>query len=336
MINQTSITSLINTLEKGGKRAQTGEIRLFGGKEYKKMGDGNWVPVVHKEQQQLDAMEAKKEVSPKQKLENKLSEKTDISHAQQSLENLRNGAIIEGVETRSGKPVFTNIEQALAHGCNANDMRELGNMHYDYAEKLSGTIERMVASGEKPEKALTDIATFHSKIGKMFIKQAAHIDDRNVKKSVVMMGHADAAEINTADFAIEHQSASNEGYWLDHMHNVMADYQYGDEPRVIHLNNGELYLVQVDDGMYSGTFKKITIVDDGQLIDNAKVRLERMTLPTLVQFCMAKGWLRPAEKPVNPVHVEELASKLEAPMMMVESELDKKIRILELLSKLTS
>jgi hypothetical protein len=58
---------------------------------------------------------------------------------------------------------------------------------------------------------------------------------------------------------------------------------------------------------------------------------------------MAKEWIKRVDLPVYPEPIQEdylemdrLSNILEAPMPQIESELDKKIRILELLSKLTS
>lgn len=330
--------SLVESLEKGGKPAQVGETRLFSGKEYKKMGDGNWVPVVHKEEKQIEAMESKKEKSPKQMLMDKLDDKTLVTHAQQHLEDLKGGHLIESKPTRSGKPVFSNVEQALANKYSPEDFREVGNMYYDRAERMSKIIERMDASGQKPEKSLNEIAKINLKLGKQFLNQANHIEERKdkVNKSVVGMVHQDGAEINTASFAIENQASRDEGYWLDYLQEAMSNYEYGDEPKEFPMDRGTLYLVKVDDGMYSGTFKLSSNVEDGVMYDNAKVRIERMTLPSLIQFCIAKEWLNPVEIQPEPATMENVAMKLEAPIMPEPSNIDKKIMILQLLDKLTS
>ncbi len=334
--------SLIETLEKGGKPATIGETRLFGGKEFKKMGNGEWVPVVHQEEKQLEAIDSKKEKTPKQKLVDKLDEKTMITHAEQHLSDLKHGAILKDVQTRSGKPVFTSVDSALSSGYTPEDFREVGNVYYDRAERMGKIVERMEGTGQKPEKSLQDIAKLNLKMAKMFINQANHLEDRKVKtamnKSIIHTGYNDASEINTASFATELTNAKNEGYWLEYMHNTMDGYEYGDIPREIALDTGTLYLVKVDDGIYTGIFKTIDPVDNGELIDNAKVRLERMTLPSIVQFCLSKEWIKlQSEEPVEvPVTEMALADKLEAPPMPQGSTVEQRIMILQLLDKLMS
>lgn len=338
-----TINKLIESLEKGGKPAQVGETRVFGGKEYKKMASGDWIPVVHQEQKQLDAMDSKKEMTPKQSLEAKLSEKTSMSQAEKHLHDLKNQTVIEGKETRTGKPMFTNVDHALAHGYTPQDFREVGNFLYDRAQSLANNIERMKESGAKVEPALEKLKDYNSKIGQQFIRQANRIDDRQaktaaaVKKSTVMMGHADGAEIETSSYSIDEKASD---HWLEYFHNCMDGYNYGDTPRDLLLDAGTLYLVKVEEGLYSGVFKSSTIVEDGMLEDNAKVRIERMTLPSLIQFCKAKEWIKPM-RDVSPlqdeVKVEQLNQALIAPPIEpqpVESDMDKRIRMLELINKL--
>lgn len=338
------INKLIESLQKGGKPAQVGETRVFGGKEYKKMGSGDWVPVVHPEQKQLEAMESKKEMTPKQSLEAKLSEKTSMTQAEKHLHDLKNSAIVEGKKTRSEKPMFTSVDSALAHGYDAQDFREVGNFYYDRAQSLANQIERMKDTKQKVEPALEKIKEHNLRLGKQFISQANRIDDRQAKtkqavaKSTVMMGHADAAEIETSNYSMDEKASKD---LLESFHNFMDGYQYGDVPREIPLDTGILYLVKVEEGLYSGVFKSNTIVDNGSLEDNAKVRIERMTLPSLIQFCKAKEWIKPM-KDVTPLDIpekiEQLNQALIAPVAPiiepVESDMDKRIRMLELINKL--
>lgn len=336
------IESLIEKLEKGGKPAMVGETRNFGGTDYKKMGDGNWVRVEHKEETKLKEMESQKEKTPRQNLEAKLEAKTQISVPQKHLNDLENSPVVENKQTRSGKPMFTQVEGALANGYTPEDFREVGNMFYDRAQKTAEMVKRMEDAGQTPDPAFAKIQKLNAKMGKLFIAQASHIEDRNKKtakmtKSIVMLGHADSAEINTASAAVE-LKVGLEDSLLKRLYSMMDGYEYGETPRMIVLDAGHLYLVKVEEGLYTGAFKRITPVQDGALIDNEKVRLERMTLPALAQFCIVKDWYRPeALKPapiqLEPVpSVEPLIAKLEAPT--IESDLDKKIRMLTLIDKL--
>lgn len=338
----TSYENQMEELTKGGKPAMAGEIRTFGGKQFQKMGDGNWKPYVHPEEKQLEAEKNKnKVVSLTDKLKNKIADKKQVSASEQHLTDLTNQVVVPDQKTRSEKPMFTRVEEALSHGYEAADFREVGNFFYDRAQKMANNIEQLKNAKQQVDPNFEKIKTMNMKYSKAFISQANHVDDRHAKtkamtKSVVMMGHADGAEIDTAKFAVEQQASKDQGYWLEYIHGVMDGYQFGDVPRVIPMALGDLYLVKVDDGMYSGTFKRITHVEDGILEDNAKVRIERMTIPSLIQFCLAKGWMENVE-PVQallPEPMNVLTTKLEAPIEPVDSTLDKKIRMIELLTKL--
>jgi 8-oxo-dGTP pyrophosphatase MutT (NUDIX family) len=300
--------SLVDTLEKGGKPAMVGEVRNFGGKDYQKLGNGEWKPVVLKEEKQLEAEQNKnKVVSLAEKLKNKISEKKEILHSEKHLHDIKNQAVIEGQQTRSEKPMFTSVDAALAHGYEATDFREVGNFFYDRAQKMAENISKLEQTKQQVDPNFEKIKKENLRISRAFLGQANRIDDRQakVKKSVVSMGHADAAEINTADYAIDRKMAL-QTEWLDRIQNVMAGYEYGNEPRVILMDKGELYLVKVNDGLYSGLFKTVVNTDDGQMIDNAKVRIERMTLPSLVQFCLAKEWIE-AFKELSPADQSGMA-----------------------------
>lgn len=330
----------MENLIKGGKPAQVGEVRNYGGTDYKKLGNGEWAPVVHAEEKQLQAEESKKVVSLTSKLKAKVDEKNTISQTEKHLHDMKNQTVIEGKETRSGKPMFTNVESALAHGYEVTDFREVANVFYDRAQKMADNIAKLEAAKQKVDPNLEKIKKENMKAFRSFVGQALRIEDRQkkVKKSVVGMAHLDGAEVNTADFAIEHALA---GEWLDRVQGIMEGYQFGDEPRVIYMDEGDLHLVKVDDGMYSGAFKKMSYIDGETLWDNAKVRIERMTLPSLVQFCMAKEWIKPMKEVNTAPAMESLAVKLEAPVQPpppspVESQVDKTLRFMELMTKLLS
>jgi 8-oxo-dGTP pyrophosphatase MutT (NUDIX family) len=338
--------SLTESLEKGGKPAQIGEVRNFGGTDYQKMGNGDWRPVVHPEEKKINEIQSKekKEKTPVQKLTDKLEDKNTVTMAEKHMHDLKNGAVVEGKKTRSGKPVFTTVDGALANGYTAEEFREVGNMFYDRAEQLKKLIDRAEQSGSKTEQTFVKIVKMNSQLGKQFIRQGNIISDRQaktekMKKSTVHMGHNDAASINTADYAMEHKQ-SLESEWLERLQNVMEGYAYGEVPRIVMMDKGDLYLVKVEDGLYSGIFKTITPVEDGVLEENAKVRIERMTLPSIVQFCLAKEWIRDLRDVTpEPAQVEHLIHALEAPanpIIPVESELDKKIKLVGLMAKLLS
>lgn len=334
---------LLNNLEKGGKPAQVGEIRDFSGVQYQKMADGNWKPYIHPEEKKLEAEQNKnKVVSLTDKLKTKIEEKKQVSASEQHVSDLQNQGVVPNQKTRSEKPMFTNVDQALSSGYSAQDFREVGNFFYDRAQKMAENIDKLKSTKQEVDPNFEKIKKINMQYAKAFISQANHIDDRQtktkagMKKSIMHMGHNDTAEVNTASYAIELDAARDEGWWLEHIHNIMEGYQFGDIPRMVTLPKGDLYLVRVDDGMYSGLFKQITPVENGVLEDNAKVRLERMSLPTLINFCLAKEWLNPIPPPQPPQiePIQNLTVALQAPVE--PSQIDKKIQILELLNKLVN
>jgi len=95
--------------------------------------------------------------------------------------------------------------------------------------------------------------------------------------------------------------------------------------------------------MYSGLFKHV----NQEMQDNAKVRIERMSIPSLIQFCMAKEWISAPvieqKAFINEEQISALNEKLQAnnkpeqlpiPVQPIESEMDKRIKLMELISKL--
>lgn len=338
--------SLTEQLEKGGKPAQVGEMRNFGGRSFQKMANGEWKPVVHAEEKQLEQEQNKnKVVSLTDKLKAKVAEKNEISESEKHLHDLKNQVVVDGQETRSGKPMFTKLDAALAHGYDSTDFREAGSFFYERAQKMTENIAKLESTGQKVDPKFEEIKKLNLKMAKQFLNQANHVDERKAKtamhKSSIHIGHADAAEIETGSFANEHKH-SMESDWLERMYALMDGYQFGEVPRVMPLDKGDLYLVKVDDGIYSGIFKTIKNVDGGIQEDNAKVRLERMTLPTMVQFCLAKEWIETyKQEKLEPEQAERLLEVLEDPTIAMpieptEHPLDRKIKILELLEKLTN
>lgn len=353
LFDETDSHCECGAIKKGGKPAAPGEVRNFGGQNFQKMSDGTWKKVVSKEEKQLENEQNNKVVSLTQKLKNKIADQKEILTSEKHLNDLKNQVVVENEETRSGKPVFTNIDSGLSHGYDAADFREVGNFFYDRAQKMADNIEKLKATGQEVDRNFPKIQKENLRISRAFISQANHIDDRHAKtkkmaKSTTMMAHQDAAEINTADFALENK-LSLESKWLNIIQSAVDGYQYGDVPRAVSLDDGELFLVKVEDGMYSASYKKISPVPEGELADNAKVRMERMTLPTLVQFLIAKEWIKNEQPlPEESPSIEPMAQLSSSPIIdVVEphprnclcpqcgiSREDYRLKVLELLDKL--
>lgn len=322
-----SITDLMDKLEKGGEGSG-------------KKGHTTFHPNESKHSEMLETSE-------------------EGSVYEKEMQKLTNGSILEGVQLKSEKPVFLNVHAATAHGYTIEDYNEAGNLFYEKAKAIGDKAQQMRDIKKVPPPEMMKIRDFHLKQARNFSNMAEKVHNRQidtkkvvreqskkraglVKKSEVHMGHQDAATIDTAKFSQENQ-ASMDSYLYERISNIMAGFEYGDEPRIVGLDAGsELHLVKVEDGLYTGVCKKATQVEGGELLDNAKVRLERMTIPAIVQFCIAKQWanaktdvIQPVPPPVEAIqHLNVVLSDPAPPQ--VESELDKKIRMLELLYKLTS
>lgn len=308
-------------------------------------------------------------------LANKLVETNPFK---EHLHKLENGAIFEGHELRSGKPLYLSVDQAMAHGYSPDDYKEAGSFHYEKSQNMSHQIEKIKALGKTPPAEMEKIVKFHQKQFKQNFNMAekthkrmsdteAAISGRKkdanakakeaVKKSVVSMGLGDSAEVDTSKFALE-QKLSQESHWAHTIHEVMNGFQYGDAPRVVMIDAGDLHLVKVDDGMYSGYLRLVNFVDASEggpsqaMEDNAKVRIERMTVPSLIQFLMAKEFIHPPKAPVqmapNPIialtdklnesmTLEPLSESMAPPMdqpVVVRTSMGERIRMLELIDKL--
>lgn len=313
--------SLTEKLEKGGKPAQIGETRTFSGKQYKKMADGKWEPVVHKEEKQLEQIESQKVQSLTSKLTEKVDEKTQLSQAEKHYNDLKNQTIIEGKTTRSEKPMFSTVDSALAHGYKPEDFREVGNLFYERAQSIAGNIEKLERTGQKVDPFYEKIKKENINRSRQFMNQANVIERRQDKTKV------------NKSMDIQN-SFSNE--WMERFTNTMSDYQYGESPRVIPMDQGDLYLVRVEDNTFTGMFKSIE--DGSQSQNNEKVRLERMTIPLLVQHCLSKGWITPIDvnPGIDPQQATALTETLQAPVSSEPQIVDRKLEILRLLDKLTN
>jgi 8-oxo-dGTP pyrophosphatase MutT (NUDIX family) len=232
------------------------------------------------------------------------------------LHKLENGAIVEHQELKSGKPMYLSVDQAMAHGYTPDDYREAGNIHWDKAQGMSKQIEKIRQLGKEPPPEMTKIVKFHERQFKQMHnmaektqkrateteaaikerKSAAAAKAKEVKKSVVMLGQADGAEVDTGKFTQEH--STNLSDWEAKIYNMMQGYSYGEIPRSLNLDKGIMHLTKVDDGMYSGYITLVHDVpgEDQPMLDTAKVRIERMSAPSLAQFLLAKEYVLP-----NPV-----------------------------------
>lgn len=295
------------------------EYKLKFGKDYesvKKGGEGSGV----KGHQTFNATQ--------NNVSNLASKLADPDPFKSHLSKLTTAPILEGEELKSGKPVYNNIDQAMAHGYTAEDYTEAANIHYEKMMSIDNQIKKIKMLKHPVPPEMNKILKFHEQQFKQQHNMAKVVNKRHaqtgkvldrqkkvseatreadkfiaekkakesqdfkysskVKKSVVMMGQQDAAEVDTGKFAQEHYKDLSG--WIEHISNVMNGYNYGDTPREVSIDKGTLYLTKVDDGMYSGFVK---LMGPEMMEDNAKVRIERMTVPSLAQFMLAKEYILP-------------------------------------------
>jgi hypothetical protein len=159
-------------------------------------------------------------------------------------------------------------------------------------------------------------------------------------------------DISTSDFA----QSNDHGHaaMMERLYSEMDGFDFADEPRTIHVGSkGYLVLAKVDDGIYSGAFTK---TNDG-MEDHARVRIERQTIPELVQFMVAQEWIpnpvlvaptdtvtEMAQGGPAPEQYAALNSALTAPAPIaiqappsiapIIDPMEQRLRMLELISKL--
>lgn len=295
-------------------------------------------------------------ISLKDKLKTKNSGAKEkiVTKLDEHLNKLTEGAVLENAQTESGKPIFSNMEHATAHGYTVDDHNDAMNHHYDLAQKMSDKISQLESAGHKMPESAHKIKDFHNKKfrehfrtgQKLADRQAKMEEAKKVKKSSTQMGHHESPDLNTGDFATSYVNAKDDGSWLEQLYGLMDGYDYGDAPRELMLDKGMLSLVKVDDGQYTGYFRRH---EDG-MEDNAKIRIERINLPELVQLLMAKEYVIPMlnelaepeelEKEgvpslgqMTPMETSE-DMELALPEPIVESNVDRKLEMLRLISKL--
>jgi hypothetical protein len=147
---------------------------------------------------------------------------------------------------------------------------------------------------------------------------------------------AQGSAIETANYAIE-DSASSE--WQGLFSSVMADFNYGDAPREIFLDNGySINLVKVDEGLYSGYIRRRVDWDGESKLEENVGKVEKLTIPTIIQYCKAKEYIAlvPKEepKPMELIQPEPVGPVGPAPESNNNQYLAEKI--IDLLNKLLS
>lgn len=271
------------------------------------------------------------------------------------LEMLQNGVVLPGAQTKSGKPIVNDMDIARAQGYTTQDFEDALNEHYRLAQKVNDIVEKFKMAGKPVPPEAAKIAKFHEKKMKENMRARDLLESRqknteaavqnkkkeaisSVKKSVTQMGGG-LGDRDLDIGAFSQTAGPADRNWIEHIFQIMEGFEFGDTPREISIqNNGTLHLSKVDDGIYSGFFVKTSQVEGGSLEDTARIRLERLTIPELVQLMEAKEWLLDSKAPTQRSEPELEPEALPEPLDVAPepSQLSQRIRILELISKLTS
>ena len=169
---------------------------------------------------------------------------------------------------------------------------------------------------------LSDLPKDYSKSrDRMTTMNHARMKIMGLKKSEVAMNdeHGNPS-IETSDYSID-EAASKDSMWFTKFTEAMKDYAYGQEPVDIDLPNGHnMSLVKVDDGIYSGFVKKVD--DDG--LPETVLQVEKLPIPTIIQFLRAKEVITPEPEPVEQSLEEPQAieASMEEPMDGPQEEQD--------------
>lgn len=258
-----------------------------------------------------------------------------VNKLQTHLTSLEHGKVMPGMSTKSGKPVVNDMDAARAHGYDVQDHVDAMNAHYELAHKTKTMLDKFKMAGHKIPAEGEKIAKFHAKKMKEHMKARQYLEERKknteaaikekkagivagVKKSITQMGSGlGDRDLDVGSFAQANGQGNTE--WMEKLYTGMHGYVFGDDPRHFETDAGILHLAKVDDGIYSGVFTK---TEEG-LADNAKIRIERITIPELVQLMIAKEWIHnhmldedePDQVPEEPSDQEfsDLSSVLMAP-----------------------
>lgn len=149
-------------------------------------------------------------------------------------------------------------------------------------------------TGTKRSKAANE------KIRDRKFKKSSYYDlIETLNKSVIAVDEQGSA-IETANYAIDLDLADQT--WLDKFTEVMTHFNYGDAPRTIELNDSyQIILVKVDDGLYSGIVKQKIDWDGSSALMENVAKVEKQTIPTIIQFLKAKEYLKPIPKEIQQV-----------------------------------
>lgn len=136
-------------------------------------------------------------------------------------------------------------------------------------------------------------------------------------RSFVPMDNLDGmAQMHTTEFATESSLAPDQHQRIE---NEMKDYKPGDLPVCIGIGDvTNLYLVKIDDGIYSGFAKKVN--NDG--LEENVAQVDKMTIPAMIQFLRAKQVMySPVESTKQEDNERQLKIILEALSPKVDTKL---------------
>ena len=131
-----------------------------------------------------------------------------------------------------------------------------------------------------------------------------------LSKSLMGIQENTGVAINTADQAIVETVGKD---WLAFFQHKMENYDYGDSPREIDLSDSHhIFLVKVDDGLYSGFVKRYIDEDGVSALEENVAKVEQQSLADIIQYLKTREYL-PIDPSPSPTNSETniLTQKLE-------------------------
>lgn len=111
------------------------------------------------------------------------------------------------------------------------------------------------------------------------------------------------SSIETSNYSLDSANAGDK--WLEIFLLAMTGIEYGDMPRDIQLDLGHyISLVKTDDGIYSGVVRA-TMNSEGENLETNVFKLEKQTIPTIIQALKAKEYILPSINVPEPVAIME-------------------------------
>ncbi|MCG3175357.1 MAG: hypothetical protein MOGMAGMI_00286 [Candidatus Omnitrophica bacterium] len=272
------IISLLDLVEKGGKAAEVGAIRVWQGQKVQKQADGSWKYVTGEKagKELAFAKEADDLVEVGSLIPKPIKK---VSHiVEKEFNTLANNYHKWWIANKKNEVQGKTSEQMLKMQELAKKQLETFNTAYGEPFNIKVFFDGIEKHGEKTEEYVKAVDKF-----KQEATEAAD-NPNKLDKSIVSVDQQGSA-IETSSFAIDLSTIP--ARILQYFYNTMEGYKLGELPREIYLNpDHTLFLVSTDDGLYSGYVVRRTEESFEKI-----GKVEKQTIPTIIQFLLAKEYL---------------------------------------------